>query len=614
MGPQPRSGFYRLQLPGSMRLALAQLNPTIGDVAGNTLLVLEAIERARGDGADVLLAGELGLIGYPPRDLLFRAGVVEACQQAVNKIAAHAGEMVVIVGHPRRTKGGRSALRNSASVCCRGKVLAVYDKRLLPGYDVFDEDRYFDPGGEPGVIEAAGRRLGLLICEDLWQARDARTDRTYPIDPVDELAAAGCEIMLCLNATPYTRGKWQRHLQQLRVVTARFGVPIVTVHQVGANDDLIFDGRSVAVAADGSIAALLKGWEPDLQTVELPARGAARPVAVSADLTAVPPDPGEVTAELFGALVLGVKDYCRKSGGGEVILGLSGGIDSAVTASIAAAAVGPERVVGVMMPSRYTSAASGEDAAKLAANLGLTRCHSVGIESLHRAVGDAVAPSLGDRAGGVTDENIQARIRGVLLMAFSNAMGGLVLATGNKSELATGYCTIYGDMCGALSVLGDVVKTRVYALATWINSHHESCGFDGPPIPRRCLTKPPSAELRPNQVDQDTLPPYEVLDEIVERYVELEQSARQISEDAGLDPDTVHQMVQMIDRAQYKRDQAALVLKVTARSFGGGRPMPIVMKWQEPEMARTESMEAAKCVSSTVPNSVTSDEITKERR
>ncbi len=558
-----------------MRLAMAQLNPTVGDVAGNTRLLLGAIDGARKAGADLLVAAELGLLGYPPRDLLFREGVVEACERAVVEIARHARDMVVIVGHPRRSVGGVRRLRNSASICSAGRVIGVYDKRLLPGYDVFDEDRYFDPGRQPCVVEVAGRRVGLLICEDLWRAEDVLTERAYAIDPVQETAALGCDLLAVMNATHFVPGKPQRHVEQLRAAASRHRLPIVSVHQVGANDDLIYDGRSIAMETDGTVAAVLPGWTSAVETIALAEGGRFEvPAAAPPPQQPSPSDLGEV----FNALALGVADYCRKTGHDRVIIGLSGGIDSAVTACVAAAALGPQKILGVMMPSRYSSPESLEDAMELAAALRIPRAHTVPIEGVHLAVQDSLAAFLGERAGGVTDENIQARLRGVLLMAFSNATGSLVLAPGNKSELATGYCTIYGDMAGALSVLGDVVKTRVYALARWINDHAAPLGFPRPPIPQRCLTKPPSAELRPNQVDQDTLPPYEVLDRIVERYIELEQSASRIIDETGLVADLVRQTVRMIDRAQYKRDQAALILKVTPRTFGRGRPMPIVMK------------------------------------
>ena len=556
-----------------MRLALAQLNPTVGDIAGNTVLVLDAIDQARRDGADVLVTGELSLIGYPPRDLLFRHGVVEACERAVQQIADHAGDMAVIVGHPRRSPDGERPFRNSASVCIGRQVSAVYDKRLFPGYDVFDEDRYFEPGQSTCVVDVAGRRLGLLICEDLWRAQDAIAERSYSIEPVKETIDAGCDVLICLNATPFVVGKCRTRLDLLREWARSHSMPVVAVHQVGANDDLIFDGHSAALASDGSIIDLLPGWEPCVRTIEL------TPDTCGDDSLRYASEPMH---EVWSALVLGVKDYCSKTGNERVVLGLSGGIDSSVTACIAAAALGPEQVLGLLLPSRYTSAGATEDAHALQTNLLMRACPTVSIEALHESVHETITTHLAQGRSGVTDENVQARLRGLLLMAFSNVNGALVLATGNKSELATGYTTLYGDMCGALSVIGDLVKTRVYALARWINASHALCGFDAPPIPQRSITKPPSAELRPNQTDQDTLPPYELLDEIIVRYIDLEESAEQISTDPTLDDELVHEIVLMIDRAQYKRDQSALVLKVSPRTFGRGRPMPIAMKWEEP--------------------------------
>ncbi len=546
-----------------MRLAIAQLNPVVGDLAGNSRRFIEAAELARRDGADVVVGSELGLVGYPPRDLLLRGGFVDACERAVAEIARHATGLTVIVGHPRHLrKGGR--LRNSVSVCSGGRVVAVYDKRLLPGYDVFDEDRYFEPGEAPCVVQVAGRRVGLLICDDHWQALDVPGGPRYRIDPVAE-TAPGCDLILSVHATHSLPGKWARHIEQLRQMAATHGRPIVAVNQVGANDDLIYDGRSVVVEAGGSVAALLPGWREAVQVIDLPGGG---PVSVPVV------DP---MAELFHCLVLGVDDYCRKSGIGSVVIGLSGGIDSSVVACIAAAARGRERVLGVIMPSRYSSADSAADATALAANLGLSPCPVVPIETIHAAAHEALAIPLGAASGGVTDENVQARIRGMLLMAFANGRGALLMGTGNKSELASGYCTLYGDMAGAIAVIGDVLKTRVYALARWINANHLAVGFDRPPIPARCLTRAPSAELRPDQTDQDTLPPYEDLDAIIERHVEREQPFEQIVEETGLGAAFVARIVAMIDRAQHKREQAPLVLKVSPRSFGRGRPMPIVM-------------------------------------
>jgi len=551
-----------------MRVTIAQLNPTVGDVAGNARLLEGAIDQARGDGADLVVGAELGLIGYPPRDLLFRKGVVEACERRLQALAAYAGDLVLVVGHPRRSAGGTRPFCNSASICAGGQVLHVYDKRLLPGYDIFDEDRYFEPGSVPGVVEVAGRRLGILICEDLWRAEDTTTDRTYTVNPVQEVAALGCDLLIVLSASPYMASKWTRHLQQVRAAATEHGLPIVAVHQVGANDDLIFDGRSVAVSADGSVLSVLPAWTPAVRTVDLRA-GTAQEVPEI-----------EPMDDLFHALVLGVRDYWHKTGHRKVVIGLSGGLDSAVTAAVAAAALGPDNVIGVMMPSRFSSAGALEDALELAGNLGLPRTETISIETLHEGVHEALAASLGE-AGGVTDENIQARVRGVLLMAFANAVDALVLVPSNKSEVATGYSTLYGDTCGALAVLADVLKTRVYDLAEWINAGHARCGFSKPPIPRRSITKPPSAELRPNQTDQDTLPPYEVLDAIVQRYIEREQSIEQIVEETDLDPKLVREVTTMIDRAQHKRDQMAPALKVTPRAFGRGRPMPIAMKWEE---------------------------------
>jgi NAD+ synthetase len=472
-------------------------------------------------------------------------------------------------------------------VCAGGRVVAVCDKRLLPGYDVFDEDRYFEPGRAPCVVVVGNRRLGVLICEDFWQAQDVAEDRTYPVDPTREVTERGCDCLVILNASHFVRGKWQRHIQQQRAAAARYGLPIVAVHQVGGNDDLIYDGRSVAVDGGGSPVAVLPGWTAAVETIELVDPGAVAAPGLPADV-GLKVDP---LSEVFQALVLGIRDYCGKTGHQRVVLGLSGGIDSAVVACLAVAALGPANVSGVMMPSRYSSAGSVEDATELAANLGMAPCDNVSIESLHTLLHEVLAGPLGD-AGGVTDENIQARIRGVLLMAMSNTMGSLVLVPSNKSELATGYATIYGDMCGALLVLGDVLKTRVYALAEWINACHADCGFASAPIPERSLTKAPSAELRPHQTDQDTLPPYEVLDQIVEGYIERELSVRQIVEETDIDPAVVHAMARMIDLAQHKRDQAAPVLKVTPRTFGRGRPMPIAMRWEEVQSRHGDSKAA----------------------
>lgn len=562
-----------------MRIALAQLNPIIGDVAGNAALILKAVEHARHDKADVLVTSELALIGYPPRDLLLREGVVESCERAVQHIAEQARSMTVLIGHPRRSPPGSGRpFHNSVSICSDGKVLAICDKQLLPGYDVFDEDRYFDPGNGSLVVQICSQRVGVLICEDLWRAKDVRTLRTYDREPVVECMAKGCDLILSLNASPFVVGKWQRHVQQMSQIAMEYRIPIIAVNQVGANDDLIFDGRSVAVMKDGSLAALLPGFAPSVQTIDLNSEGLTMLGIASNEAAQWESQP----RELFHALRLGVRDYVHKTGNTQAFIGLSGGIDSALVAVIAAAALGPQHVHGVMMPSMYSSPGSISDSVDVAKRLGLVSSREISIRQLHEAMRSTLATALDGNAMGTTDENVQARLRGVMLMALSNATPkSLLLSTSNKSEIATGYSTLYGDMCGALAVLGDVTKTRIYELARWINAHHAACGFAMAPIPEKSLTKPPSAELRPNQTDQDTLPDYAVLDEIVERYIEREECEATIIAETGFDPALVRKTLGMIDRAQYKRDQAPVVLKTTSRAFGRGRPMPIVMKGLE---------------------------------
>jgi len=558
-----------------MRIALAQLNPVVGDIKGNLRLVMDAIDQARAGGAEFVVFSELVLVGYPPRDLILREGVVEACEEAVRQAAAHAGDMAIVLGHPRRSQGTPRPAANSASMSEHGRVVKTYDKRLLPGYDVFDEDRYFEPGSEPGVVQLAGKRVGILICEDLWRAGDVNFIRRYKIDPVAELAERRCELVVVPNASPFVVGKWDKHLAQLREAARTLGCPLISVNQVGGNDDLIFDGHSIAMDATGEVRAALPGWTQAVHVVEFAgdegngSRGAAHAITL---------DQPDALEELYHALVLGIRDYVRKTSNTSVALGLSGGIDSALVATLAAAALGSEHVTGISMPSRYSSQGAIDDAAQLAKNLGMPAMITVPIESMHVAAAEAMKGAIDGGLKNVADENTQARLRGIILMAHSNSTGALVLATGNKSELATGYCTLYGDMCGALAVLGDVVKTRVYALSNWINAHHTSLGFAVPPIPESSITKPPSAELRANQTDQDTLPAYEELDQIVMRLVEDGQSAETIAVETGIDPAVVHRWVRTIDQQEYKREQAALVLKVTPRAFGRGRPMPMALR------------------------------------
>jgi len=558
-----------------MRIAIAQLNPVVGDIQGNLEQILAAIDTARTKNADLLVTSELALIGYPPRDLLLREGVVPACERAIEHIAEAAGDMTVLVGTPRCASNKCRAIHNSVAVCRNGEVIATYDKRLLPGYDVFDEDRYFEPGDEPLAIDVAGRRIGLMICEDWWRAEDVDVQRTYDVNPVQETIALGCDVLISLNASPFIIGKWRTHIEMQRRLATETDLPSVSVNQVGANDDLIFDGRSIVMNADGSVRAALPGWREAVEVIDLADTKSGGNGAVQSIELAYP----SWQHELYHALVLGMGDYVNKTGNERVLLGLSGGIDSALTATIAAAAIGPQGIAALIMPSRYSSDHSRADAEALIDNLGITDVHTVPIDGAHTAVAEAFESGLGKPPADVTDENIQARLRGVLLMAASNALGGLVLITSNKSELAMGYTTLYGDMCGAYAVLGDVVKVKVYELAQWINANAEELGFDAPPIPEGSITKPPSAELRPDQTDQDTLPPYEQLDAIITAYIDREFSAERIIEETGFDAELVRQVTRQIDREEYKRHQAAVIAKVTPRAFGRGRPMPIVMKW-----------------------------------
>ena len=551
-----------------MRLGLLQLNPMVGDLQGNLEETLRRARAAAEAGAEVVLGGELGLLGYPPRDLLLREGVVESCERAARRLAAELPEgLVALVGSPRRVEDG--SLRNSIALCRDGVLEQWFDKRLLPTYDVFDELRHFSPGDAPVSFEHRGRRIGVLICEDLWRAEDVSFERDYDEDPIEAVRAAGCDLLLASSASPFMLGKRGRHLKRLEAVARDLQADVVAVNQVGGNDDVVFAGHSMVLAPDGRLRHESPAWTSDVAVVDL--AGVTLP-------TAPAPEPEE---ELFHALRFGLADYCRKTGQRSLLLGLSGGIDSALVATVAAAALGPENVTGVLMPSRHSSESSLVDARELAENLGLAAAVELGIEQLHEDVRGRLHPVLGD-FGGIADENVQARLRGLLLMTISNDTGAMVLPTGNKSEMAVGYCTLYGDMCGGVAVIGDVLKTEVWALSRWLNRNHERVGLPRPPIPVSSIEKPPSAELRPDQKDSDSLPPYEELDAIIRLRVEEELSLATIVERTGLDAATVRHWVELLDRNEYKRNQAAIVLKVSPRTFGRGRPMPMALRWTPP--------------------------------
>jgi len=545
-----------------MKIALLQINPVVGDLRGNARLIREALAEAQRRGADLAVTPELALVGYLPRDLLLSGGFVDASWRALADLAVQAAALPpVLVGlpEPNAADEGRP-LFNSAVLVERGSIGARFRKALLPTYDVFDEDRYFEPFHGPQLLDLGGRRLGISICEDIWNDRDFWKRRRYHHDPIDELARAGAEAIVNLSASPFTVGKHRKREEMLGAMARKHARPVLYVNQVGGNDDLIFDGCSCAFDAAGVPFARAHAFESDVIVCDLDAPSR---IAPAADLG---PE-----SEVWRALVLGTRDYVRKCGFASVVLGLSGGIDSALTAAVAAEAVGAGKVLGVLMPSPYSSRGSLEDAEQLAATLGI-RTMTLPIDAAMRAFADTLREPFAEMPCGVAEENVQARIRGTLLMALSNQRGALLLTTGNKSELSVGYCTLYGDMNGGLAVIADVPKTMVYRVARWRN---ETAGR--PVIPESSLTKPPSAELRPNQTDQDSLPPYDVLDDILQRHIEQHQPAETIIA-AGLDAATVRRVLHLVQIAEFKRKQAAPGLKVTDRAFGTGWRMPIAKR------------------------------------
>jgi len=578
-----------------MRTALVQFNPTIGDIAGNTRRMGEFITQAGQAGAELVVFPELAVCGYPPRDLLLHEGFLDQCAAAAKELGEHhSAGLTLLFGCPLprdRARPDRGTV-NSLLAYRDGVMVDYYDKRLLPTYDVFDEDRYFEPGDRAVVIEVptahGPRRVGLSICEDLWKGEDAGFALRYErdADPVAELVRAGAEIIVSPSGSPFVLGKGRKHRNILTAHATRHAVFVLAVNQVGGNDDLVFDGHAAAYDPHGRALAFGPGFEEAVTLVDVPTRedSAAHHAAPE------PRDPLLTTPDeelLFRALVLGTRDYLRKTGHTKAIIGLSGGIDSAITAAIAAVALGPERILGVAMPGKYSSEHSLTDAYDLACRLGV-RCITTPIAEPFdgfRACLDASFSELGERPLGeqlpdITEENLQSRARGAILMALSNRTGALVLTTGNKSELAVGYCTLYGDMNGGLAVLSDVTKLEVYALARWMNANPERAGFDGPPIPPTTIDKPPSAELAPDQRDQDSLPPYEVLDEVIERYVEGKQSVSSIVRETGFERELVARLARLIDLNEYKRKQTAVGIKVSGIAFGSGRRVPIAQGWR----------------------------------
>ena len=542
-----------------MKLALAQINTTVGDFAGNLALIRKAYARGMADGAELVVAPELAITGYPPRDLLLKSGFIEGNLAALTELAQSVGEVGLVVGHVgiNEKHPGRQAV-NAVSLLHHGKVAATRTKTLLPTYDVFDEDRYFEPAPDNTPVEFNGRKLGLTICEDVWNDDSFWADPRYRANPVDGLVKQGAEVVVNVSASPWNLGKEGMRREMLASLAAKAQRPVVYCNAVGGNDELVFDGGSLALNAQGEVLAAGAQFAEALVAVDL--GGTVQAVSELQEM-----------ALLHDALVLGVQDYLGKCGFRSAVIGLSGGIDSAVTAALAVKALGAENVRGISMPSAYSSQGSLDDSAALAANLGI-QYDVIPIHAGFEMMKTSLEPIFGDRPEDVTEENMQARLRGLILMAASNKFGSLVLTTGNKSELAVGYCTLYGDMCGGLAVISDVPKTKVFELAHWINR-------DEVIIPEATITKPPSAELRPDQKDQDSLPPYEVLDAILERYVVESQSVSEIVT-SGFDEATVQRIVRLIDLNEYKRRQAAPGLKVTSKAFGVGRRIPVAQRYE----------------------------------
>lgn len=544
-----------------MKVALAQLNTTVGDLAGNEAKILAAYQRGIDAGVELVICPELSVCGYPPRDLLHKRSFIPGNWAVVQRLAAATGKVGLLIGYAGSNdkRPGREAT-NSAALLQNGGILATRHKTLLPTYDVFDEDRYFEPATENLPVTFNGQKIGITICEDIWNDEDFWKDRRYPHNPAVDLAIAGAKLLLNISASPWHLGKNTTRREMLANLAAKTGCPLLYCNLVGGNDELVFDGASMAFDGTGQLGVEGVCFGEDFLVVDT-----AKPGVIGPHLM-------EDEESIYRALVLGLRDYVHKCGFKSVVLGLSGGIDSALTAVIAVEALGPENVRGVSLPSQYSSQGSLDDAQILAQNLGIQH-DVIPIQNAFESVKAELQPVFAGRKEDTAEENIQARLRGVILMAMSNKFGSLLLTTGNKSELAVGYCTLYGDMCGGLAVISDVPKTMVYRLSNWINREQEI-------IPPASITKPPSAELRPNQTDQDSLPSYDVLDAILEAYVVQCKSPAEIVE-AGFQDADVKRVVKLIDFNEYKRRQAAPGIKVTSKAFGVGRRIPIAQRYRE---------------------------------
>lgn len=549
-----------------MDIRLAQLNPTIGDIEGNLSLILEAIDKAESENVDLLVLSELVVCGYPPMDLIEREAFRDAVYKANEKIAAASGSTAVLFGTLTPNDSLGRKCYNSALLVQNGEVTSEVHKTLLPTYDVYDELRYFERDDSFECVEFQGKKIGITVCEDIWHNFEL-SYLSYDANPAKELVDRGAEAILNLSASPYSKNKPTERQKMLQGHARELGVPIFYVNQVGGNTELVSDGDSMAISSEAEVvgrAPLFTEASIDLKWDEEGVKNTGL-------------DPAEVPSkieQMFRTLKLGLTDYLQKTGvADKVVLGLSGGIDSALVATIAVDALGAENVVGITMPSKFSSEGSISDSRKLAENLGMT-LHELAIKDIYDQFNETLSPLFGGTDFGVAEENLQPRIRGTLLMAFSNKFGHMLLNTGNKSELATGYCTLYGDMAGGLSIIADLYKTEVFEMAHWLNNEY----FNQEIIPTDILTKPPSAELRPDQKDADSLPEYEILDPILEAYIEEQLSDIQIA-DRGFDLSTVKKITAMVDQTEHKRFQAAPALKVSAKAFGTGRRWPMVQRW-----------------------------------
>ncbi len=553
-----------------MKIAIAQLNPTIGNLSGNSKKIQTVAEKAAQEKVRILLTPELSLCGYPPRDLLLNPNFVNSMSEELDKLATQLPpELIVLIGmvtvNPEAHLQGKKSLFNSIACLENGEVKQIYHKRLLPTYDVFDEDRYFEAGGQSNYFNIDNNiRIGLSICEDIWNDELFWGQRNYEINPVEDLAKLKVDLIVNLSASPYSLHKQKLREKMLSHAATNYQIPIIYTNQIGGNDDLVFDGNSIAFNRDGDVVCRAKSCAEDLVILNF------NEEKKDLEKASINPLPSCEEEEIWNALVLGVKDYTRKCGFTKVILGLSGGIDSSLVAAIAAEAMGADHVLGVLMPSPYSSEHSITDAVKLVENLGI-KSQKLPIGKAMKSYDITLESLFAGTEFGVAEENIQSRIRGNLLMAISNKFNYLLLSTGNKSEMAVGYCTLYGDMNGGLSVIADVPKTKVFSLCRWLNRHQEV-------IPENVITKPPSAELKPGQKDEDSLPAYEILDDILDRFIHQHQSVAQIVE-AGYDQEVVEKIKKLVIRSEFKRRQAAPGLKITDRAFGTGWRMPIASRW-----------------------------------